>query len=259
MSSIGLALRQVKYENRSFWRNPPAAFFTVIFPLMFLVIFNMLFGNEEVDIVGGKVSGSTFYVPAIAVLSVVSACFTNIAITTSLHRDQGILKRKRGTPLPAWAYLFGRVVHSSLLAFGLVVLVTVIGKIFYDVEIPSDTLPAAMLTVLVGAACFSSLGLATTALIRNADAGPPTTNAIVLPLLFISDVFLPLSDDAPEFLEPVASVFPIIHFSRLLQDAFYYPFGGGPGFEWYRLGVMAIWIVIGIALSMKFFRWEPRK
>jgi ABC-2 type transport system permease protein len=91
MSGFQLALRQVKYENRSFWRNPPAAFFTVIFPLMFLVIFNLLFGDEELDVPGGTVDVSTFYVPAIAVLSVISACFTNIAITTSLHRDQGIL------------------------------------------------------------------------------------------------------------------------------------------------------------------------
>jgi ABC-2 type transport system permease protein len=119
-------------------------------------------------------------------------------------------------------------------------------------------MPAAIVSVLVGAACFSSLGLATTALIRNADAGPPVTNALILPLLFISDVFIPLGEDSPSWLEPVASIFPIIHFSEALQTAFN-PFEEGSGFEWSDLGVMAIWAVVGVALAIKFFRWEPRK
>lgn len=257
MSGLQLALRQVRYENRSFWRNSAAAFFTVIFPLMFLVIFNLVFGGDEMDTPEGPLDVSNFYVPAIAALSVISACFTNIAITTSFQRDEGILKRKRGTPLPPWAYLFGRVAHSTLLAFGLVALVTVVGRLFYGVDIPDNTMPAAIVTVLVGAACFSGLGLAVTAMIRDAEAAPPTTNAIVLPLLFISDVFIPL-DEAPTWLEPVASVFPILHFSEALQTAFN-PYTNGSGFEWGRLGVIAIWAVIGVLLSIRFFRWEPRK
>ena len=257
MSSFQLALRQVKYENRSFWRNPPAAFFTVVFPLMFLVIFNLLFADDTTSVPGGEVDLSTFYVPAIATLSVISACFTNIAITTSFQREEGILKRKRGTPLPAWAFLGGRVVHSTLLSLGLVVLVTLVGKLAYGVDIPDTTLPAAIVTTLVGAACFSSLGLAATALIRNADAGPPVTNAIVLPLLFISNVFIP-SEQAPGWLRSVADVFPVVHFSEALLTAFS-PFTTGAGFSWGDLGVMALWTVAGSVLALKFFKWEPRK
>lgn len=256
MSDLRLALRQVRYENRAFWRNKAAAFFTIIFPLMFLVIFNLVFGDEERQVPGGTIDLSTFYVPAIAALSVISACFTNLAITTSFQRDEGILKRKRGTPLPAWAYLFGRVAHSTLLAFGLVVFVTLIGAVFYGVDIPDNTLPAAIVTVLVAAACFSSLGLAVTGMIRDADAAPPTTNGIILPLLFISDVFIPL-DQAPSWLRPVASVFPILHFSEAMQKTFN-PFVEGTGFAWGDLRVMALWMVAGIALAMKFFRWEAR-
>ena len=257
MNGLSLALQQVKYENRSFWRNPAAAFFTVIFPLMFLVIFNLVFGDEERQVAGGTIDMSTFYVPAIAALSVISACFTNIAITTTFHRDAGILKRKRGTPLPGWAYLFGRIVHSTALAFGLVVLVTLVGKFAYGVEIPSNTMPAAIVTVLVGSACFSALGLAVTGLIRDAEAAPPTTNAIVLPLLFISDVFLPL-DEAPKWLESVAEFFPVLHFSKALHEAFN-PFVTGTGFKWGDLAVLAIWMVVGTLLAIKFFRWESRK
>src|SRR5688572_4714966 len=100
MTSVSLALRQLKYENKAFWRNPAAAFFTVVLPLVFLGIFNTIFGNEEIDIPGGTASTSTFYVPAIVALSVISACYTNIAISLTFSRDQGTLKRIRGTPLP---------------------------------------------------------------------------------------------------------------------------------------------------------------
>ena len=102
MNAFALALRQVKYENTAFWRNPVAAFFTFVFPLMFLVIFNLLFGNDKLELPGGTAHTSTFYVPAIAALSVISACYTNVAISVALSRDQGLLKRTRGTPLPAW-------------------------------------------------------------------------------------------------------------------------------------------------------------
>ena len=172
MSGLALVLRQIRYENRSFWRNPPAAFFTFVFPLIFLVIFNAFFGNDRIDVPGGSTRMSTFYVPAIAALSVINACFTGLAMSVSLARDQGLLKRIRGTPLPAWAFLVGRVGHMALVALLLVAIVTAAGALFYGVDVPTRTLPAAIVTLAIGAAAFASLGLAVTALIPSADAAP---------------------------------------------------------------------------------------
>jgi ABC-2 type transport system permease protein len=109
MNGLKLLLRQVSNENRTFWRNPAAAFFTVVFPLMFLVIFNLLFGNNQIDVHGGVTDESTFYVPAIVAFAVISACYTNIAMMVCGARDRGLLKRIRGTPLPPWAFLGGRI------------------------------------------------------------------------------------------------------------------------------------------------------
>ncbi len=124
MNAFVLALRQVKYENTAFWRNPAAAFFTFVFPLMFLVIFNLLFGNRELAVPGGTISSSTFYVPAIVAMSVIGACYTNVAMGVAFSRDAGLLKRVRGTPLPAWSLLFGKVLHSVLVALLLAAIVT---------------------------------------------------------------------------------------------------------------------------------------
>ena len=257
MSTLLLALRQVRYENTAFWRNPVAAFFTIAFPLMFLVIFNLLFGNNERVLPGGTVNTSTFFVPSIVALSVIGACYTNVAMGVCFSRDGGLLKRVRGTPLPGWAFLFGRIGHAVLVAVLLVAIVTGAGVLFYSVDAPANTMPAFLVTLAVGAAAFCALGLAITSIIPNADASPAIVNASILPLLFISDVFIPL-DDAPGWLTTFADVFPVRHFSLALQASFN-PFEAGLGFEWVHLLVMASWMVAGLLIAIRCFRWEPRR
>lgn len=257
MKTLFLTLRQVKYENRVFWRNPVAAFFVFVFPLMFLVIFNLLFGGSEMDAHGGVISISNFYVPAILVLSVVTACYTNIAMGITFSRDEGSLKRVRGTPLPASALLMGKVVHSVLVSILLVVIVTVAGILFYNVDAPTSTSPAFILSLILASATFCVLGLAITSIIPNADAAPAVVQASILPLMFISDVFIPLQD-APVWLTTFADVFPIRHFATTMHAAFN-PFELGLGFEMVSLGVMALWLVAGMTVAVRFFRWEPRR
>jgi ABC-2 type transport system permease protein len=259
VSDVALAFRQIRFENRSFWRNPPAALFTFAFPLMFLAIFNLLFGNNRLEVPGGTVNSSTFYVPAIVALSVVGACYTNIAISVSFARDQGLLKRVRGTPLPAWAFLFGRIVHATLVALLLVIIVTVAGRVAYGVEIPTNTMPAFLITLIVGAATFSSLGLAVTSVIPNAEASPAIVNASILPLMFISDIFIPLDNvPVPGWVKTFGDIFPVKHFSEALQIAFN-PFERGAGFDLGHLAVMGAWGLAALLLAIRFFSWEPRR
>jgi len=257
MNAVGLALRQVKYENRSFWRNPAAAFFTIFFPLMFLIIFNLLFGNDEVTFPGGSVSGSTFYVPAIAAFSLITACYTNLAMSITFSRDQGVLKRKRGTPLPTVSFLAGRILHSTLIAILMVAVVATAGALFYNVDPPIDKLPAVLAAVVVGAASFCALGLAITSIVPNAEAAPAVINITILPLLFISGIFIPL-DDAPGWLDNVTGIFPIKHFADAMRTPFN-PFVDGSGFEWGHLAVVAAWGLAGLVLAIRFFTWEPRR
>ncbi len=253
-----MTLRQLRYENKAFWRNPAAAFFTFAFPLMFLVIFNLIFGNNEVGEVDGEpVNGSTFYVPAIAAFSVITACFTNMSISVVFLRDEGILKRVRGTPLPATSYLLARVLHSTFIAAVLVLIVSVAGALFYDVKLPTDDLAELLLIVLVGAAAFSALGLAHTSIVPNADAAPPVVNATILPLLFISDVFIPLQNP-PEWMEVAGKIFPVRHFSDAMQYAFFPP-EGSTGLNLESLGVLAAWGLLGLLVAAKRFSWEPKR
>ena len=260
MSALRLSLRQVRFTNKAFWRNPAAAFFTFVFPLMFLVIFTTLFGNTEVTLPGPDgqpitVSQSTFYVAAMAAFAVITACYTNLAISVCFQRDAGILKRVRGTPLPGPAYLSARVLHAVLVSVVLVTITAAFGATFYGSDLPGGVdLLVFVLVVLVGAASFSALGLAVTAIVPNADAAPPVVNVTILPILFLSDIFIPLGDDPPTWVNVVGQVFPVRHFSEAMQAGFI-----GTEFQWSDVLVVALWGVAGLVLAASFFSWEPRK
>jgi ABC-2 type transport system permease protein len=250
---LALALRQMRYENRAFWRNPAAAFFTFAFPLIFMVIFNVIFADEG----EGPFRASDFFTPSIIVFSVISATYTNIAMTVAIDRDRGVLKRVRGTPLPAWAFLFGRIGHAVLIALLLVAIVAAFGAFFYDVRFPWGRLGELVLTLAIGAASFCALGLAVSALLPNAEAAPAVVNASILPLLFISNVFIRL-EDPPAWMDAVGGFFPVRPFADSMQ-AVYNPQMAGGGLDWRDLAVVAAWGLAGVLVSLRFFRWEPRR
>ena len=259
MSDVALALRQVRFTNKEFWRNPGSAFFTFAFPLMFLVIFTALLGSGTVEVAPGVViKQSTYYVAAMSAFAVITAAYTNIAIGVVFQRDAGILKRTKGTPLPGWAYLGGRVLHVLIIAVLLVVITAAFGVAFYNADVPTGTLLLEyLIVVVVGAVSFAALGMATTAIVPNADAAPPVVNAIILPLLFLSGIFIPFGVETPEWIKTVARIFPVKHFADAMRAAFY----GPPQFEflWRDVLILAICGAAGLILAVRFFSWEPRK
>jgi ABC-2 type transport system permease protein len=253
VNEISLAIGQARYENKVFWRNPPAAFFTFAFPLMFLVIFNLVFGGDTVK---GGITASTFYVPALTAFAIITACYTNLAMNVSIARDQGRLKRIRGTPLPTWAYLFGKIANALIVAAVLVALMLLLGVAAYGAQTSGANWGQFVVSLAVGAVCFCSLGMAIVPFIPNEDAAPAVVNASVLPLLFISDVFIPLSN-APGWLTTLSGIFPPIHFAHSLLHSFI----ADPTqpFDWWDVIVMAIWTAAGVAVALTRFSWEPRR
>ncbi len=256
MNDLGQALRVVRFTNKAFWRNPANAFFTFAFPLMFLVIFTALFGGDTQRVAGREIATSTFYVGAILTFSIITATYTNLSINLTFTRDLGILKRIRGAPMAAWSFMVGRIIHAILVTIVLVVIVVAFGALFYDAEVPSNTLPAFLAAIALGAASFSALGLAITAVIPNPDAAPPIVNASILPLLFISGIFIPIQDPNAWYVT-VAKAFPVYHFAQAMNSAYFSV--SGSGFEGGHLLVVGAWGVAGTILAVLFFSWEPRR
>jgi len=247
--------RQVRFTNKAFWRNPASAFFTFVFPLLFLAIFTTLLGNSEGIVNGETIKASTYYVFSMASFGLISACYTNIAISVVFAREEGVLKRLRGTPLPAASYLSARVLHATAVAFLLVAITVVFGVVVYDAHVPElADLLRFIATFLVGAGCFAALGLAISGIVPNADAGPPIVNAVVLPLLFLSGVFIQIGDDAPAWVVWVGRVFPVKHLVDGMRDSYL-----GLSFHWSDVAVMAIWMAAGLLVARRTFRWEPSR
>jgi ABC-2 type transport system permease protein len=258
VSDAALVLHQLRYTNRSFWRNPPAAFFVGIFPLMFLVLFTSIFGNDTTRISATQVvSTSTFYVPAIASFAIITAGYTNLAMSTSAARELGTLKRIRGTPFPAWTYLTARILHGVVLGILLVVICTAFGGAFYHIDVPSSSLPAFAVTVVIGSAAFCALGLALSAVIPNVDAAPAIVNATILPLTFISNIFIP-GRNMPDWLQTLSRVFPVRHFADAMLGS-YLPAAGSSGWRGDDLLILAAWGIAGAAFAARYFTWEPRR
>lgn len=255
MSAPGLALHQFRYDQKAFWRNPGAVFFTIALPLMFLFIFEEIFGNDTLEQLGG-LKTTTYYVPAILTLAVVSATLQSVAIRLTVDRENGILKRGRGTPMPSWVFFAGRVGNAIVISMLMLVIVPGIGRLLYGVSIPWDHLPAVLFTLAVGAASFCCLGIALSAAIPSEDAAPAITNFAVLPLYFLSGVLIP-ETEIPDGVLQVANAFPIRHFFEAFFAA-WNPATSGSGFEWGHLAVVAGWGVFGLLLAIRFFRWTPR-
>lgn len=255
MSATALTLSQTRYVNKAFWRNPARAFFTFAFPLMFLVIFTALLGNGTVHIGPRSVKESTYYVVSMAAFGVITACFSNTGMSTTFNRDDGILKRIDGAPLPHAVFFASRILHATLVAFLLVAITTAFGHFAYGAHLASGvTLLRFIVMLLVGSAAFCALGFAITAAIPNADAAPPVVNFSIMPLLFLSGIFIPFGNSTPNWVLWVARIFPVRHFAVGLQAAFL-----GTPFSWSDVAVVAGWGLAGLLLSIRYFSWEPRQ
>jgi ABC-2 type transport system permease protein len=251
---MSLVLHQLRYDQKVFWRNPAAVFFTVAFPVILLLIFATVFGDQTIDVAGG-IEITTYYVPAIITLAVVSATMQTLGMSLVIAREESRLKRVRATPLPPWVFIAGRVGNSIVVAALMLALVAALGKLLYGVPIPWSQAPELLVVLVVGAASFCCLGIALTAAIPSQDAAAPIVNALLLPLYFLSGVFIP-DDELPSGVTDFANHFPIRPFFQAFFDA-YVP-GGGATIAWGHLAVVAIWGVAGLLLAVRFFRWTPR-
>jgi ABC-2 type transport system permease protein len=240
---------QIRYEQLSFWRNPQSAFFTFVFPVVIITIFGALFRSGGRSSYFYGMSALQYYVPTITALSVVGSCYSQLAIVLALRRQDGILKRVRATPLPAWAYFLGLLAHCVVVSTVDVALIVGIGSLF---GMPFPTHWAAIAVALVlGAASFCALGVAVASLIRNSEAAPAVVQLVLFPLLFISGTYMPIHS---HLLNRIAGALPVRPFNEALLG----PFAQHTGFDWRNLAVLLAWGGAGALIAIRRFRWNPR-
>jgi len=247
VSMTAAVWRQYRLERRMFWRNPSAAFFGFLLPLLLLAIFGAVFSGREEDL--------DVIVPGIAGLSVMSATFTSLAYNLTTLRERGILKRLRGTPLPPSAYLSGLAGNAVANAVLQLALVIVAGHVVFGVAWPTEWVSLAVFTAL-GVVCFASLGVALSHAIPNPESAPAWVNAVFLPQILIAGVFYD-EKDAPQFIRDIAEVLPLKHLIDGFSGAMVH--GEGLADHLTALLVLGLWTLLGVFLAVRGFSWEARR
>jgi ABC-2 type transport system permease protein len=243
--AIALGWRQFRLERRQFWRNPTAAFFNFILPIVFLLIIGALVPKADRDIV----------IPGIAGMNVMASTFNAVAMNLTFRREQGLLKRIRGTPMPTGSYLGGILGNVAFNATIQVALVVVVGKLLFGLPWPQHWDELVIFTV-VGVSAFTALGIAFSHVIPNFDAAPAYTNFVYLPSILIGGVFFdPATSSA--VLSDIARVMPISHFIEGMRGAI--RVDGGLSHHTGDLAVLALWGAAGLWFAIRGFSWEQRK
>lgn len=244
-----LFLHQLRTEQLLFWRSREAAVFVFVFPILLFVLLNAVYSGESEGepVVNVLVAGLLGY-------GVANTAFGGLAILLVVRRENGILKRLRSTPLPPATYL-AATLASIVVVFALqAAALLLLARLVFGADSPDRPL-SLLLVLALGAAAFAALGLAAAALVRSAEGVSPAINVVVLPLAFLSGGFGP-ARELPAFLDAVAEALPLKHFVELVKAS---ALEGDA--VWTRPGavaVVALWGLVGLAVAIRRFRWEPQ-
>lgn len=255
MTSLRQLIHEFRFDQRIFWRNPAAVFFTVALPVLLLLLLCAVSNSQSTHSAGSGLIAVAVYVPAMITLGVAYAGFADLAIRLTMARERGSLKRIRGTPLPSVLLVGGRMATAMVLAAVLVIAPTLLGALIYDTPLPSN------LWLLIGALAvavpaLAALGFALTIVIPSEPAAAPIANALLLPLYFASGLFINY-EVLPRFLQDVAAIFPVRPLFELLTDAYgstHQTAGAVLG----DVGLIAAWGVGGLVVALARFRWVPQ-
>jgi ABC-2 type transport system permease protein len=246
---VRIFLHELRAQQLLFWRNREAAFFSFLFPILLLVLIGSVYGDEAIE----GVSAPTFLLIGLLGYGVSANAFAALAITLVIRREAGLLKRVRGTPLGPVAYL-AAVIASTVVVIALeVISQLLLGVYLLDADWPERPLYF-VFAIGVGAAAFAALGIAVTTAVRTAEGSSAVVNAIYLPMAFISGVFFS-TEEMPAFLQAISEVLPLTYFLDLIRASFV----EGESFEPSSIAAVLVWGLVGLAVALRGFRWEPRE
>jgi ABC-2 type transport system permease protein len=245
--ALALSWRQYRLERRMFWRNPSAAFFNFVLPLLFLAAGGAIFSGNQRQL--------DKLVPAIAAMSVMATTFTALAYNIVFLRERGVLKRIRGTPLPTLSYFAGVAANAVSNAALQIAIVILAGRVLFGIGWPRDVLQL-IVFVIAGVVCFAALGVAFAHLIPNFESTAAYVNAVFLPVVFVS-FYVFDSTSAPGFLRTIADALPL---KPLIEGISAGMLGGSSLVDNLdQLAVIAIWGVFGLYFAVRGFSWEQRR
>src|SRR5271154_1575169 len=245
--ALALTWRQYRLERRMFWRNPSAAFFNFVLPLLFLVGGGVILHGNQHDL--------NLLVPAIAGMSVMSTTFTALAYNIVFLRERGVLKRIRGAPLPTSSYFGGVAANAATNTALQIAIIVLAGRVFFGIGWPLHWAEL-IVFVLAGVVCLAALGVAFAHVIPNFESTAAYVNAVFLPVVFVSFYAFDTSS-APALLRNIAEALPL----KPLIDGLYGAMvtGSSLNSNLDALAVIGVWGVFGLFFAVRGFSWEQSR
>lgn len=253
---MSLVLHTTRYGLLAFLRNRRARLLTLAFPLLLLVIFEGVFHGGEATVNGVTVDYGEFFAPSVVVFSLTVTTLAMLITTVVSQRELGILKRRRATPLAAWAVIVSQSLAVVVMAFAAVGLLLFVAGAWFGTTVAANGIPALVLAVVFGAAAFCGLGYALSTFVDSADSAQPLIQMMMFPLFFISGIWVPISE-LPGWLNTIASVFPVEHVADLVHRAFVGVVPTGPVLI--DVAVLIAWAILGAAVAARRFAWYPSR
>jgi ABC-2 type transport system permease protein len=254
LSDAGLVVRQVGFEQLSFWLNPIGALMTIAFSVVFLILLGATAGKSTVGSYGG-IKLIDYYVAGFCGYGVMASCFTILGITLVNRRETGLLKRLRLSPLPTWMAMDALIINAIIVAAIGVLLLLVVGWLGYGVSGPAHWGPF-IVTLLVAMVCYSAMGVGVSTLVPNQDSAGPIVSLTFFILVALSGLWFPIAPGSG--LATFADFFPIRHLIDALVGSFTGE-RGTPYWPWRDVGVMLIWGVGGIVVGLRRWSWSPKR
>jgi ABC-2 type transport system permease protein len=242
---------ELQNQLRLYVRSRELAFFTFMLPVIIFILLGSVYGHDTID----GVKGSHYLLAGMLGYGVVATVFAGLSIVLVIRRESGVLKRLRATPLPAPTYI-GAMLGTFLAAFLLEALcLIVLARAMFGVPFPERPI-SLTLTLLLGAATFSALGIGLAGYVRSAEGSSAVVNAVYLPMAFLSGAFFS-PHSFPTFLRAIAAVLPLTYFIRLVRDVMLH--GHAIWSEWQSVIAVVAWGLVGLFAALRKFHWEPRE
>jgi ABC-2 type transport system permease protein len=259
MSELGLVFTQTRYGFKTLFRTPRVLVFSVLFPIVLLVMFNSIFtsgSNSTTEFHGHRIDTATYFTAGIIAYAVMTSAFSTLCVAITARRERGELKRLRGTPLPPWTFMVAQVLRSVLTVALMVIGLLLIGRFAFNVSIPGKTVGGLIVYLVLGTAAFCTLGIALTVFTPTEEVASTVAPFTAVILSFVSGVFIPIST-LPDWLQQIGRVFPLYHLADGLQNTFF-PVGGGIGLSGSNVTSLVVWGLAGLIIAVRRFKWEPQ-
>ncbi|MBO0768749.1 MAG: ABC transporter permease [Solirubrobacterales bacterium] len=252
---LALLGHQVRFDLLTLMRNPRARFFTIVFPLLFLVIFSSVFGKGHTVVDGHHITLTRYYTPGIMAQAVMAAAYANLVIMVTTLRENGILKRRRATPVPAWMLIASQALATVVISIAMATIMLVVARLAYGIGYPVSSLVAIYLIVALGTLSLGCVAYAVAGLLKNADVAQPFVQISMLPLFFISGIYLP-TDGMPKALRIIGEIFPPEHIANTLHLASVNT-SFASSVSLVDVAVLVGWALAAVAFALRRFSWLP--